>query len=127
MSRWPEMRELFVETFKTRPRDEWAGLFDEVDACVAPVMRLTEAADHPHVKARETLLTRDGVTQPAPAPRFSRTAGEIQSPPRKPGEDTTEALVDWGFTTDEVKQLLDAGVVAEPEDPERGVYGAPRP
>ena len=126
MSRWPEMRELFATTFKSRPRDEWAALLDGVDACVAPVMRLTEAADHPHVKARETLLTIDGVTQPAPAPRFSRTPGEIQSPPRKPGEDTTETLLDWGFSSDEVKQLLDAGVVAQPDEPQRGVYGAPR-
>ncbi len=124
VDRWPEMRKLFAETFRTKTRDEWAALFDGVDACVAPVMRLTEAAEHPHVSARGTLTTVDGLTQPAPAPRFSRTPGEIQRPPRKPGEDTTATLTDWGFGGDEVGQLLAAGVVAEPTEPERGGYGS---
>jgi alpha-methylacyl-CoA racemase len=122
--RWPEMRALFAETFRTKPRDEWAAVFDGVDACVAPVMRLTEAVDHPHVKARGSLVTIDGVTQPAPAPRFSRTPGEIQRPPRNPGEDTTETLLDWGFDADEVERLFTTGVVAQPEEPERGTYGS---
>jgi alpha-methylacyl-CoA racemase len=124
IARWPEMRTLFAGTFRTRTRDEWAALFDDVDACVAPVMRLTEAAEHPHVKARRTLVTVDGVTQPAPAPRFSRTPGAIQGQPRKPGEDTTETLVAWGFDKAEVDDLLAAGVVAQPDEPERGVYGS---
>jgi alpha-methylacyl-CoA racemase len=124
IERWPEMRALLADTFRTKTRDEWAELFADVDACVAPVMRLTEAAGHPHVKARGTLRTVDGVTQPAPAPRFSRTPGEIRNPPRQPGEDTSETLVAWGFDETEVKELLAARVVAQPEDPERGVYGS---
>jgi alpha-methylacyl-CoA racemase len=124
IERWPEMRALLADTFRTKTRDEWAELFVDVDACVAPVMRLTEAAEHPHVKARGTLRTVDGVTQPAPAPRFSRTPGEIRNPPRQPGEDTSETLVAWGFDETEVKELLAARVVAQPEDPERGVYGS---
>ena len=124
MARWPEMRELFAETFRTRTRDEWAALFDDVDACVAPVMGLTEAIDHPHLKARQTLVESDGVVQPAPAPRFDRTPGAVQGPPRRPGQDTRAALVDWGFDPDEVEQLLADGAVAQPDAPEHGVYGA---
>ena len=124
VNRWPEMRTLLAETFKTKTRDEWAALFDDVDACVAPVMRLTEAAQHPHVAARNTLVEADGVTQPAPAPRFSRTPGAIQGPPRQPGEDTTETLLAWGFDETAVKELLANGVVAQPENPQRGVYGS---
>ena len=123
-SRWPELRELLADTFRTRTRDEWAAVFDDVDACVAPVMRLTEAAGHPHVRARESLVTVDGVTQPAPAPRFSRTPGAIQGPPRNPGADTAGTLVDWGFDEDEVERLFAAGVVAQPENPERGILGS---
>jgi alpha-methylacyl-CoA racemase len=104
LARWPEMRELFAQTFRTRTRDEWAALFADVDTCVAPVMGLIEAIDHP-------------------APRFARTPGRVQRPPRLPGEDTTGTLVDWGFDADEVAQLLAAGVVAQPQDPEHGVFG----
>ena len=124
MARWPEMRALFASTFRTKTRDEWAAIFADVDACVAPVMGLTEAPDHPHVKARQTLVESDGVVQPAPAPRFSRTPGAVQRGPRSPGEDTVDTLVDWGFEPDEVKQLLDAAVIAQPDEPEHGVYGA---
>jgi len=124
VARWPETRALFAERFRTKTRDEWAALFDGVDACVAPVMGLTEAIDHPHVKARQTLVDLDGVVQPAPAPRFDRTPGAIQRPPRLPGQDTADTLVDWGFDADEVARLFDAGVIAQPTDPERGVLGA---
>jgi alpha-methylacyl-CoA racemase len=118
IARWPEMRALLAETFAAKPRDEWAALFADVDACVAPVMGLTEAAAHPHVRARETLLVGDGLTQPAPAPRFSRTPGAIQRPPRRPGEDTAETLRDWGFDAADVTRLLESGAVvqAEPVD-----------
>jgi alpha-methylacyl-CoA racemase len=122
--RWPELRALLAETFRMKTRDEWAAVFDGVDACVAPVMGLTEAAAHPHVQERGTLVTIDGVTQPAPAPRFDRTPGAIQGPPRNPGEDTSETLVDWGFEKDEVERLLAAGVVAQPDEPERGTFGS---
>jgi alpha-methylacyl-CoA racemase len=124
MARWPEMRALFERTFKTKTRDEWATLFADVDACVAPVMGLTEAIDHPHVKARQTLFESDGVVQPAPSPRFDRTPGAVQRPPRRPGQDTTDTLIDWGFDADELKELLDLGIIAEPENPEHGVFGA---
>ena len=122
--RWPEMRALFAETFRTRQRDEWAAAFADVDACVAPVMRLSEAVDHPHVKARGSLVEIDGLVQPGPAPRFDRTPGAVQAPPRQPGEDTSETLVDWGFDDDEVERLMAAGIIAQPDEPERGIYGS---
>jgi alpha-methylacyl-CoA racemase len=126
MERWPEMRALFERTFANRTRDEWAALFDGVDACVAPVLSAGEAIGHPHIAARQTLLERDGLVQPAPAPRFSRTPGAAGAAPRQPGEDSRDTLLAWGFGSDEVDALFAAGVVAQPEQPERGVYGAAR-
>ncbi|HET6816740.1 MAG TPA: CaiB/BaiF CoA-transferase family protein [Mycobacteriales bacterium] len=126
MARWPEMRALFERTFATRTRDEWASLFDGVDACVAPVLSAGEAPQHPHVAARKTLVELHGLVQPAPAPRFSRTPGAISRPPRQPGEDSRDTLLDWGFAADEVDKLFADGVVAQPDDPERGVYGEAR-
>src|SRR5437016_4138647 len=75
VEQWPQLRALFEETFATKTRDDWAALFSDVDACVAPVLGAGEAAGHPHVRARQTLVDVDGVVQPAPAPRFSRTPG----------------------------------------------------
>jgi alpha-methylacyl-CoA racemase len=116
IAQWPQMREIFATAFARRTRDEWAALFADVDACVAPVLRLGEARHHPHLRARETLLDIDGVTQPAPAPRFDRTPGAVQGPPRLRGEDTVAALTDWGFTATEVDDLLGAGVVTQTAD-----------
>lgn len=72
--KWPEKKVRFAEIFSSRTRDEWVAVFDGSDACVAPVMSLREAADHPHLRARGTIFERDGVMQPAPAPRFQRPA-----------------------------------------------------
>jgi len=96
-ARWPELRALFARTFRTRTRDEWCALLEGGDACAAPVLDLDEAASHPHLAARGTLVAPDGVTQPAPAPRFSRTPGRIQGPPPRPGEGQAEVLRDWGL------------------------------
>ncbi|MCU1679983.1 MAG: CoA transferase [Amycolatopsis sp.] len=93
--RWTELRELFTRTFLTQPRDHWAALFADTDACVTPVLALGEVARHPHIAHRSTLVDVDGVLQAAPAPRFSRTQAEIPLPPRKPGEDTVDVLDDW--------------------------------
>ena len=126
VARWPEMRALFERTFATRTRAEWTALFDGVDACVAPVLSAGEAPSHPHVAARQTLVDIGGLVQPAPAPRFSRTPGAIARPPRMPGEDSRETLLDWGFDADEVDKLFADAVVAQPDEPERGVYGEAR-
>ena len=90
---------------------EWAEVFDGTDACVAPVVPLVEAPHHPHLAARHTFVERDGVTQPAPAPRFSRTAPTLDAPPALPGEHTREALTAWGI--DDVEALLDSGAAVQ--------------
>ncbi|GAA3863399.1 CaiB/BaiF CoA transferase family protein [Streptomyces sedi] len=96
ITRWPELRALIAARFEERERDEWAALFEGTDACVAPVLSLREAALHPHLAARGTLVTADGLTQPAPAPRFSRTPGALRRAPARPGADTAEVAADWG-------------------------------
>jgi alpha-methylacyl-CoA racemase len=110
-ARWPEYREKLAAIFRTRTRDEWAALFDGDDDCVAPVLDLVEAPSDAHLAARGTYVDHDGVVQPAPAPRFSRTPSAIARRPPTPGEHTGEALVDWGFSAAEVAQLRQAGAV----------------
>jgi alpha-methylacyl-CoA racemase len=112
-TRWPELRQRLAETFATRSRDAWAELFAGVDACVAPVLTLGEAAEHPHLVARGSVVERDGVLQPAAAPRFSRTPSAAGASPRQPGADTRSALGDWGFAADELADLLAAGAVVQ--------------
>jgi alpha-methylacyl-CoA racemase len=94
---WPELRALFTARFKERTRDEWAAAFAGTEACVEPVLSLREAVGDPHLTARQTYLSADGLTQPAPAPRFSRTPGQLSDPPPAPGQHTAEALTDWGL------------------------------
>ncbi len=94
---WPELRALFSARFKDRTRDEWAAAFDGTDACVEPVLSLTEAAGDSHLTARQTYVTRDGLIQPSPSPRFSRTPGQLPDPAPAPGQHTTEALAEWGL------------------------------
>lgn len=94
---WPELRALFSARFKDRTRDEWAAVFAGSEACVEPVLSLREAAADPHLAARETYVAADGLTQPSPSPRFSRTPGQLSDPPPAPGQHTTEALTEWGL------------------------------
>jgi alpha-methylacyl-CoA racemase len=82
---WPSIRDQLSRVFRSRPRDHWASLFHDADACVTPVLSFDEVAEHPHVAARQTLVDVDGVTQPAPAPRFSRTQPTTPSAPGAPG------------------------------------------
>jgi alpha-methylacyl-CoA racemase len=113
VSEWPRLREQLTTAFATRTRAEWTAAFDGVDACVSPVWRLGEAAADPHLRARGTLVDVDGVTQPAAAPRFSRTPGRAGGPPRTPGADTTEALRDWGVSDEDIDALLADGTVVQ--------------
>lgn len=108
---WPRLRARFTEMFKTKTRDEWCEILEGTDACFAPVLPMSEAARHPHVQARRTIVEDFGVQQPAPAPRFSRTPGAIQGPPAWPGEHTDDALRDWGFSTEDVAKLRETGAV----------------
>ena len=93
---WPALREAFTTAFAAKPRDAWTEVFGGVDACVTPVVELAEVAAEPHLSARGTFATVDGVLQPAPAPRFSRTPAEQPSSPPVPGADTDAVLADWG-------------------------------
>jgi len=109
---WPMHRATLAAAFATRTRDEWAAHFAGTDACVTPVLGLAEALGDPHLAARQTFTVFDGVPQPAVAPRFSRTPGSITSGPRLPGQDTRDGLLDWGFTGQEIDDLLAAGAIA---------------
>jgi len=92
---WPTLRKRFTEVISTRTRDEWAAIFDGTDACVTPVLSFEEAAHHPHLAGRRTIIEIDGVSQAAPAPRFSRTATAKPTSPRPAGADTEAILRDW--------------------------------
>ena len=88
--KWPEMKETLASVFKRKTRDEWCAILEGTDACFAPVLSMEEAPRHPHNVARGTFVEVDGIIQPAPAPRFSRTQGEVQGPPPKPGSIQTK-------------------------------------
>ena len=109
---WPQMKERVASLFRTKTRDEWCKIMEGSDICFAPVLSMAEAPKHPHNRERETFVERDGVTQPAPTPRFSRTPGAIQGPPARPGEHTDQALRDWGFSPTELEKLRECGAIA---------------
>ena len=109
--RWPEFKARFEAVFKTRTRDEWGALLEGTDVCYAPMLDFAEAPKHPHNVARKAFIEIDGVTQPAPAPRFSRTPSEVRGRPPAAGENNREALEAWGFDAREVEHLIATGVV----------------
>ncbi|MEV6399373.1 CaiB/BaiF CoA-transferase family protein [Streptomyces sp. NPDC051907] len=94
-ARWDELRDAVAARFKTKTRQEWTAVFEGSDACVAPVLSLREAPAHPHLAARATFVEHGGLTQPAPAPRFSATPVAVRRPPAQPGADTAEIARDW--------------------------------
>jgi alpha-methylacyl-CoA racemase len=108
------LRALISDTFRQRTQAEWVAVFEGTDACVAGILPLTEAAEHPHLKARGTLVHHDGFLQPAPAPRFDRTPATIGTPAEETGASTREALAAWGVT--DVDRLLDNGAAVQAED-----------
>jgi alpha-methylacyl-CoA racemase len=108
---WPILSRKLAALFATRSRAEWSALLEGTDVCFAPVLDMAEAPRHPHNAARGTFVEREGVTQPAPAPRFSRTQAEIGPPPSAPGQDGAAVLADWGWSTASVEALRRAGVV----------------
>lgn len=110
-SAWPQQRARLAAIFRTRTRDEWCALLEGTDACVAPVLDLDEAPLHPHNQARQTFVEVDGVVQPAPAPRLSRTPTASPSPPPEPGADTEKVLRAWGFGEAEIEHLREAGAI----------------
>jgi alpha-methylacyl-CoA racemase len=110
-SEWPALKTRLAAVFKTKTRDEWCRVMEGTDVCFAPVLTMREAAGHPHNQARQTFVEIQGVTQPAPAPRFSRTPGAIAGPPAVPGAHTEEALAAWGFGDDEIAKLRSSGAI----------------
>ncbi|WOX14029.1 CaiB/BaiF CoA-transferase family protein [Streptomyces sp. N50] len=102
-TRWGELREAVAARFRSRTRDEWTAVFAGTDACVAPVLSLREAPHHPHLAARGTFTEHGGITQPAPAPRFSATPTSVRGGPALPGADTSGVARDW-----DVPGLVDA-------------------
>ena len=111
LTAWPYQREKLAAILRTRTRDEWCALLEGSDACVTPVLDLEEAPQHPHNQARGTFVVVDDVLQPAPAPRLSRTPGEIRNPPPQAGQDTQAVLCEWGFAQAEIDGLLVAGAI----------------
>jgi alpha-methylacyl-CoA racemase len=109
---WPDQKARIAAVIATRDRDAWAETFAGTDACVAPVLSLTEAPGHPHNLAREAFVEIDGVPQPAPAPRFSRTPGTVQGPAPTHGVDTDAVLAELGLDDDAIAALRAEGAVA---------------
>ncbi len=109
---WPKQKEEIKKIFLNKTRDEWCELMEGTDICFAPVLDMLEAPKHPHNIERKTFIELEGVTQPAPAPRFSRTEPEISSSPSVVGENTDEVLISMGFSQEDIDSLKISGAVA---------------
>jgi len=111
LSQWPQLKEKLTILFKTKTRDVWCKIMEGSDVCFAPVLSMSEAPEHPHNRQRKTFIKNNGVIQPAPSPRFSRTAPEIKNPPPTPGQDTESVLDDFGFSGREIESLKSSEVI----------------
>ena len=109
---WPQMRERLAEAFARRTRAQWCELMEGSDVCFSPVLSMTEAPGHPHNAARQTFVDVQGVTQPAPAPRFSETPASIDAPPARPGAHTVEILRSLGMGDDTIEAMRSARAIA---------------
>ena len=111
LDRYDEMRAVLTEQFLSKTQAEWIEVFEGTDACVAGIVPISEAVQHPHLVARGTFVEKDGMTQPVPAPRFSRTEATLTLPPPGAGEHTRAALTAWGVA--DVDGLLERGVAVQ--------------
>jgi alpha-methylacyl-CoA racemase len=111
-TRWAELKERLRAIFRTKTRDEWCAIMEGSDICFAPVLSMSEAPEHPHMKARGTFVTLAGAVQAAPAPRFSRTMCSVSRPPAHAGQHTDEALSDWGLSAAEIAKLRETKAIA---------------
>jgi alpha-methylacyl-CoA racemase len=112
-SQWPHLKARLGEVMKSKTRDEWCSIMEATDVCFAPVLTMSEAAQHPHNVERKTFIEVGGVQQPAPAPRYSRTTTEVVSAPAHPGQHSKEILTDWGVPADRIDALLDSKAVVD--------------
>ena len=110
-SRWPEYKQELEQVFRAKTRDEWCEIMEGSDVCFAPVLSIFEAPQHPHNQYRSTFVEIDGVVQPAPAPRFSRTPAQVRGSAKSPGADTTEILSELGCSEDEIARLAESGAI----------------
>jgi alpha-methylacyl-CoA racemase len=110
-TRWPDLRQRLTEIFRSRSREEWSTLAGDASLCLSPVQSFWDAPLNVHNRERGVYIEVDGVVQPAPAPRFSRTPATVQMPPPLPGEHTSSALLDWGFSEGEIVELSHANVI----------------
>lgn len=110
-SQWPRVKKVFTDTIRTRTRDEWVAAAQGRDACLSPVLGLDEAPHDPHNVARKSFVDIEGLTQPVPAPRFSRTPAAIDAPPPMPGEHTREALAAWDIPEETVSSWEATGAI----------------
>jgi alpha-methylacyl-CoA racemase len=111
-TQWPALKTRLATLFRTKARDEWVAFFEGSEVCFAPVLPMSEARVHPHNIARAMFVDVAGTSQPAPAPRFSRTTTSVQGAPAKPGAHTHAALVEWGFDEQEIHALTANGAIA---------------
>ena len=112
-SQWPVLKVKLAEVMRTKTSAQWCKIMEGTDVCFAPVLTMSEAAKHPHNVARQTFIEVDGVTQPAPAPRFSRTAAALPSAPAHAGQHSLAVLADWGFDADRITALIASGAVVD--------------
>jgi len=111
-SSWAAAKEKVVEAFKTKTRDEWCEIMEGTDVCFAPVLTMEEAPEHPHMKQRNTFIDIEGVTQPAPCPRFGRSQTETPTVPSYAGQHTDDVMAEFGFSPEQISGLKDAKAVA---------------
>ena len=108
---WPELSIKLSEIFKTKTQLEWNKVFEGSDACYSPVLSLLEAQNHPHILERKNFINLDGVTQPAPAPRFSETHTSMPNPAPKIGQDNNEILLNLGYNNEDINNFLNTGII----------------
>ena len=114
---WPRAKAILAARFREKTRAEWCELLEGTDACVAPVLSLAEAPNHPHNRERGSFVTVDGVVQPAPAPRFSATPCNLPDPPEQAGSSTEAALAEWGVAPERIEALLASGAIGSRANP----------
>ena len=110
-SQWPTLKAKLQDVIKQKTQAQWCAIMEGTDVCFAPVLTMTEATQHPHHIARNTFINIAGVTQPAPAPRFSRTSPETPTPPAHAGQHSTQILNEWGISN--ITELLASGAVVD--------------